>query len=168
MMTIDPRLWNFASPALARAATCVLLAAMVALAPACARTPEEAPEPEAEEPEPTMGEPRVFFVQPLDGSTVSSPVTFTFGSENFMVEPVGDGAVHTGAGHFHVAVDGDCLEPGIVIPSAAPWIHFGDGSNEIEVPLEPGEHRFCVQVGDGEHRTLDGPGFSEAITITVE
>ena len=32
--------------------------------------------------------------------------------------------------------------------------------------LEPGSHRFCLQLGDGEHRTL--ADLSAVMTITVE
>ena len=112
-------------------------------------------------------EPRVFFVEPADGATVQSPVRFLFGAENFMIEPVGDGDIHPGAGHHHFGVDTDCLPAGTVIPDGDPsWIHFGTGSTEIDMQLEPGSHRFCLQVGDGEHRTLTD--LSEVITITVE
>jgi hypothetical protein len=113
------------------------------------------------------GEPRVFFVDPQDGDTVTSPVLLQFGAENFVIEPVGDGTVHEGMGHFHIAVNAPCLEPGIVIPTANPWIHFGDGSAEIEMQLPLGEATLCLQIGDGEHRTLGGEGLSSVITLNV-
>lgn len=113
------------------------------------------------------GEPRVYFVDPQDGDTVGTLVTLEFGAENFTIEPVGEGEIHEGAGHYHIGLDTDCLPPGEVIPQADPWIHFGDGSSEIEMQLTPGEHRLCLQVGDGEHRTLEGAGMSELITVTV-
>jgi hypothetical protein len=113
------------------------------------------------------GEPRVFFVAPEDGATVTSPVLLQFGSENFVIEPVGDGAIHDGMGHFHIAVNAPCLEPGIVIPTANPWVHFGDGSAEIEMQLPVGEATLCLQIGDGEHRTLGGEGLSSVITLNV-
>ena len=81
---------------------------------------------------------------------------------------MGDGAINEGAGHYHIAIDGECLEPGIVIPTADPWIHFGDGSDSIEIELSPGEHYLCLQIGDGEHRTLDEPGLSQYIMVHVE
>ena len=110
---------------------------------------------------------RVFFIEPQDGATVTSPVMITFGNENFSIEPVGDGEIHQGAGHYHIGVNTDCLEPGIVIPQGEPWIHFGDGSSKIDLQLPPGEATLCLQVGDGEHRTLEGEGMSEVITIDV-
>jgi hypothetical protein len=114
--------------------------------------------------------PRVYFVEPTDGAVISAaePVHVMFEVENFEIEPVGEGMIHEGFGHHHLAIDGECLPPGTVIPTAEPWIHFGDGSNMIEVPLTPGQHTLTLQIGDGEHRTLDEPGLCTSITVTVE
>ena len=109
--------------------------------------------------------PRIFFIEPEDGATVTSPVSFKFGHENFTIEPKGE--VHAGAGHHHIGVGIDCLPPGEAIPEADPWVHFGDGSAEIEMQLLPGEHKLTIQIGDGEHVTLDEPGLCQTITITV-
>lgn len=134
---------------------------------------EEAAEPEAMEEEmdmemdeETSDGPRVFFIEPADGDTVTSPVTFTFGHENFTIEPKGD--IHAGAGHHHIGIDTECLPPGEAIPEADPWVHFGDGSATIEMQLPAGEHTLTIQIGDGEHVTLDEPGLCQTITVTVE
>ena len=111
--------------------------------------------------------PRAFFVGLASGDTVPLLAELEFGVENFGIEPVGDGFVHEGMGHFHLGVDTDCLDPGVIIPTAAPWIHFGDGNNLIEIDLEPGRHRLVVQIGDGEHRTLDEPGLCQVIEVTA-
>ena len=37
----------------------------------------------------------------------------------------------------------------------------------IEMQLEPGEHTLTIQIGDGEHVTLDEPGLCTSVTITV-
>ena len=129
---------------------------------------DDSPAMEQDEPPASAaGAPRVFFVEPVDGAVLSSPVQMSFGAENFIIEPAGDETVHEGAGHMHIGIDTDCLPPGVVIQKASPWIHFGDGSMQIEMQLEAGTHRLCLQVGDGEHRTLDDPGMSDEITITV-
>ena len=114
------------------------------------------------------GAPRVYFDGLENHDTIPSLVTLNFAAENFTIEPVGDGAINEGAGHYHIAIDGECLEPGIVIPTADPWIHFGDGSSSIELELPLGEHYLCLQIGDGEHRTLDEPGLSQYIMVHVE
>ena len=53
--------------------------------------------------EESSGAPRVFFAEPSDGATVTSPVTFTFGHENYTIEPKGE--VHAGAGHHHIGLE---------------------------------------------------------------
>jgi hypothetical protein len=111
------------------------------------------------------GAPRVWFIQPEAGEEVTSPVHLEFGSENINIEPKGD--VHMGAGHHHVGVDTECLPAGEIIPEAAPWVHLGDASAAMDMQLPPGEHTLTLQIGDGEHRTLDEPGLCETITITV-
>ena len=126
-------------------------------------TEETEPEPAAEE---ESGAPRIFFMEPADGATVSSPVTFTFGHENYTIEPKGD--IHEGAGHHHIAINTECLPPGEAIPEADPWVHFGDGSATIEMQLPAGEQTLTIQIGDGEHVTSDEPGLCQTITITVE
>jgi hypothetical protein len=140
-------------------------AAEPAEAPAAA--PEEATaEEHADHPAPGPGA-RIFFVEPANGATVTSPVRIVFGAENFIIEPRGDGAIHPGAGHHHIGLDTHCLPPGEIIPEAAPWVHFGDGKSEIEFQLPPGEHHLVAQVGDGEHRTLDQPGLCAELHVIV-
>lgn len=114
------------------------------------------------------GEPRVFFEQPRDGEVLTSPVEVVFGSQNIEVGAIPDefDAPRGGVIHYHLGYDTDCLPVGTVVPEADPWIHFGDGGNEIEMPLPPGEYRLTVQAGDDEHRTLEG--LCETIQITVE
>jgi hypothetical protein len=113
--------------------------------------------------------PRVFFIEPENGATVSTPVLLKFGVENFTIAPVVEPPViQEGVGHFHIAIDGECVKPGEIIPKADPYIHFGDGTSEIEVLLLPGTHRICLQIGDGEHRVPTGPGMTTEMTITVE
>ena len=134
-----------------------------------AADPETMPEPAMEEPateEAMSADPRVFFIEPSDGATVASPVTFTFGYENFVIEPKGD--IHDGAGHHHIGLNTECLPPGEAIPEADPWVHFGDGSATIDMQLPAGEHTLTIQIGDGEHVTLEEPGLCQTITITVE
>lgn len=147
----------------------VALCFTIACAPGGGGDENTAPEPAAEEAaEPEMdmgGAPRVWFITPEDGATVTSPVAFEFGSENIHIEPKGD--VHEGAGHHHIGVNTECLPAGELIPEADPWVHFGDGSAVIEMQLPPGEHTLALQLGDGEHRTLDEPGLCAVINITV-
>ena len=111
---------------------------------------------------------RVYFIQPQDGATVVSPVQLKFGAAYFKIEPVGDGEVHEGAGHLHLTVGAGCVESGKAITKAAPHIHFADRSKEIELELDAGTHRLCLQAADGEHTALAGEGMMEQISISVK
>lgn len=113
--------------------------------------------------------PRVFFVQPQDGATVKSPVTLEFGAESFQIAAVPPGevtATRPDLGHHHVAVDADCLPPGNVIPRAAPWVHFGDGKNVIDMQLPPGQHVLTLQIGDDLHQTIEGLCATISVNVT--
>ena len=112
--------------------------------------------------------PRVFFVQPQDGAAVKSPVMLEFGAESFQIAAVPQGTVtetRPNLGHHHVGVDTDCLPPGTAIPRAAPWVHFGDGKNVIDMQLPAGQHRLTLQIGDDLHQTIEG--LCSTITVTV-
>jgi hypothetical protein len=112
--------------------------------------------------------PRVFFVQPADGATVQSPVHLEFGAADFQIAAVPQGTVtetRPALGHHHVGVDTDCLPTGTAIPRAAPWVHFGDGKNVIDMQLPAGQHRLTLQVGDDLHRTIEG--LCSTITVNV-
>jgi len=111
---------------------------------------------------------RVFFVSPANGATETSPVSFEFGVEGLDISPVPEEVEQPrdGIGHCHIGFNTECLPVGEELPRADPWVHFGDGSSTFESLLDPGEHTFAVQIGDDEHRTLEG--LCDTITITVE
>ena len=116
------------------------------------------------------GPPRVFFEIPINETDhpTEVPLAFTFGIENFQIGAVPEEASmpRSGVGHYHLGVNAECLPGGEIIPKADPWIHFGDGSDGMEMQLEGGEYRFSVQIGDDEHRTIEG--LCETITIRME
>jgi hypothetical protein len=134
--------------------------------PSQSAQPAESAAPPASPP-PAGGAGRVFFVQPKDGETVKSPVRFEFGAEQIAISPVPATVdkVRPGMGHHHLGVDTDCLPVGEVIPKASPWIHFGDGKTVIDMQLSPGPHKFALQLGDDEHRTMEG--LCQVINVTV-
>ena len=123
---------------------------------------------------------RVSFVEPKDGATLSSKslTKFVFASDAYQIGAVPAGEVKEARpdiGHFHLGVDSDCLPAGTVIPkaeagaaagTAGSWIHFGTGTDNIEMSLTPGAHKFSVQVGDDLHRAVEG--LCETINVTVE
>ena len=99
---------------------------------------------------------------------VAQPVYRALGVENFQISPVPEDASspREGLGHYHLGYNTECLPAGEIIPAADPWTHFGDGSDGMEMQLEGGEYRFSVQIGDDEHRTIEG--LCETITIRME
>lgn len=114
--------------------------------------------------------PRVFFVEPKNGATVTSPLHLKFGSEGIEISPVPAGEVKTarpGMGHYHLGIEQSCLPQGQTIVKGTPsWVHFGDGKSEFDTQLAPGTHKLALQIGDDMHNTL--PGTCETITVTVK
>ena len=113
--------------------------------------------------------PRVSFVQPQDGATVKSPVHLEFGAQDFTIAAVPQGTVtetRPSLGHYHIGVDAECLPTGTAIPRAAPWVHFGDGKNVIDMQLPAGMHKLTLQVGDDLHKTIEGLCTSISVNVT--
>src|ERR1051326_3715985 len=114
--------------------------------------------------------PRVFFIEPKNNATVSSPVHMKFGSEGIEIAAVPPGDVTTarpGKAHYHVGIDQNCLPPGKNIVKGTPsWVHFGDGKDVFDTQLTPGKHKLALQLGDDLHNTL--PGACQVITVNVK
>ena len=116
-----------------------------------------------------LGPPRVFFISPEDNEELAADlaVTFEFGSENFQISaiPINNESARENIGHYHLGVNTDCLPPGEFVPMADPWMHFGNGSNTIDMQLEPGQHTFTLQAGNDKHRTFED--LCETIEIKI-
>ena len=116
--------------------------------------------------------PRVFFVEPKNGATVTSPLHMKFGSEGIKIDKVPEGEitkaqVRPGVAHYHVGIDQDCLPNNKEIVKGTPsWVHFGDGKDVFDTQLTPGRHKLALQLGDDLHVTM--PGTCEVITVTVK
>ncbi len=113
---------------------------------------------------------RVWFAEPKNGATVTSPVHMKFMSEGIEISPVPQGDVkepRPGMAHYHVGIDQDCLPPGKNIVKGTPsWVHFGDGKDTFDSQLTPGKHKLALQLGDDLHNTL--PGACQVITVNVK
>jgi uncharacterized protein DUF4399 len=113
---------------------------------------------------------KVFFVEPKNGATVSSPVHMKFGSSGIEISPVPPGDLketRPGMAHYHVGIDQACLPAGKNIVKGTPsWVHFGDGKDVFDSQLTPGKHKLAVQLGDDLHNTM--PGACQVINITVK
>lgn len=108
----------------------------------------------------------VFFITPVNGQTVSSPVTLKFGISGMAVAPAGDVTPNTG--HHHLLVDVELADASLPIPSDTNHLHFGKGQTETELELTPGTHRLQLVLGDANHVPHEPPVTSDPITITVE
>jgi len=115
---------------------------------------------------PAASQGRIFFVEPADGATVSSPVHVKMNAENFTVEPAGE--VRAGAGHLHIIVGGDCVAAGQAVPRDDTHLHYGNGQLEADLEIAPGDYRLCLQAANGAHVALAGDGMTQAINITVK
>ena len=119
---------------------------------------------------PAAGKARVFFVEPKNNATVTSPLHMKFGSAGIEIAAVPPGDVKTtrpGVAHYHVGIDENCLPAGKTIVKGTPsWVHFGDGKSEFDTQLTPGKHKLALQLGDDLHNTL--PGTCSVITVSVK
>lgn len=139
----------------------VALAAFAA-APAVA---QDTPAPETAE---------LYFIDPEDGATVSSPVTVRFGLAGMGVAPAGTEKENTG--HHHLLIDRPPLGEGefgeeeftLALPNDDNHKHFGGGQTEASIDLAPGSHTLQLVLGDLGHVPHNPPVVSEQITITVE
>ena len=116
------------------------------------------------------GKVTVFFIEPKNNATVTSPLHMKFGSEGITIAAVPAGEVTTvrpGVAHYHVGIDQDCLAPGKNIVKGTPsWVHFGDGKDVFDSQLTPGKHKLALQLGDDLHNTM--PGTCTVITVNVK
>ncbi len=107
----------------------------------------------------------INFASPTNGETVQATVEVTMVANGLTVEPAGE--IHENAGHFHLLVDTDFLEPGELIPFDETHIHFGQGQTTTTVELEPGVHTLRLQFANGAHIALEGDQYRDEITVTV-
>ena len=116
----------------------------------------------------------VYFIQPSNGESVSSPVTVVFGLNGMGVAPAGTEKEMTG--HHHLLINRPPFGEGesgaeeleYAIPSDDNHRHFGGGQTQTVVELEPGAHTLQLVLGDMGHVPHATPVMSEVITITVE
>ncbi|WP_197493286.1 DUF4399 domain-containing protein [Woeseia oceani] len=109
---------------------------------------------------------RLYFIEPTDGATVTSPVRIEFGLDGMDVVPAGTEAPMSG--HHHVIIDAELPAFDQPIPADEHHVHFGDGRTVTDLPLAPGEHTLQLLLGDHLHIPHQPPVSSEVITITVE
>jgi hypothetical protein len=107
-----------------------------------------------------------YIVSPMDGATVSSPVTVVFGLKGMGVAPAGVTKEKTG--HFHLIIDSELPPAGKPIGKSDKLVHFGGGQTETSVKLSKGTHTLQLLMGDAAHVPHKPAVKSEKITVTVE
>ena len=107
----------------------------------------------------------VYFIEPTNGATVSSPFKVRFGLKGMEIKPAGDQI--TGTGHHHLLINQENIGPGQIIPVDDTHIHFGKGQTEAEVKLPPGTYKLTMQFADGFHLSY-GKDMSATLTVTVK
>ncbi|MEZ5499729.1 MAG: DUF4399 domain-containing protein [Steroidobacteraceae bacterium] len=107
----------------------------------------------------------VFIIEPVDGATVTNPVTVRFGAEGVAIVKAGDTAPNSG--HHHLLIDTGLPDLSQPIPNDEQHRHFGGGQTETQIELAPGEHSLTLLLGDYLHIPHDPPVVSETIHITV-
>ena len=107
----------------------------------------------------------VYFVQPADGATLTSPFTVKFAVVGMEVKPAGE--IMTGTGHHHLLINDAAIKAGELVPVDATHIHFGKGQTETEVKLPPGAYKLTMQFANGAHQSF-GPEMAKTITVTVK
>ena len=108
---------------------------------------------------------KVYFIQPKDGASVTSPVQVVMGLSGMGIAPAGVDSPDTG--HHHILIDADALNPDMPIPADDKHRHFGRGQTETTLELTPGKHTLQLVLGDRNHTPHDPPVMSPKITITV-
>ncbi len=108
---------------------------------------------------------KVFFIEPKDGATVTSPFKVVFGVSGMAVEPAGE--IKPDSGHHHLLINAGPMKEGEVIPADATHLHFGKAQTETEVTLAPGNYTLTMQFANGAHQSY-GPRMSETIHILVK
>jgi len=108
----------------------------------------------------------VFFIDPTDGATLSSPVSVKFGISGMAVAPAG--TMTPATGHHHLLIDTQLADTSLPVPSDDNHLHFGKGQTETTLDLPAGSHTLQLVLGDGNHIPHDPPVTSGVITITVE
>ncbi len=110
---------------------------------------------------------RIYFIEPADGQTVSSPVAVKFGLSGMGVAPAG--TVRANTGHHHLLIDVEQL-PALdkPVPSDQNHRHFGGGQTETQLELAPGTHTLQLLLGDATHTPHSPAVLSKKITITVQ
>lgn len=115
---------------------------------------------------PSPADAKVYFIEPADGATVSSPVKVVFGLSGMGVAPAGTQV--EGTGHHHLLVGEPTVDVAAPLPATEQVIHYGKGQTETLLTLKPGKHTLQLVFADWKHQPFNPSVASQKITITVK
>ena len=125
----------------------------------------EPPTGEIVRPQATIG-PSVQFVSPLDGATVTNPVTVRMAIAGLRFARTSEPA-QRGYGHLVLILDGAPPPAGEVVPQGPNVIHLDDASHVVTLPtMAPGPHALTVLFADSDELFADAT-LTQTITLTV-
>lgn len=120
----------------------------------------------AQERTPAPENAELYFISPVDGATLSNPITVRFGLNSMGVAPAG--IKYDDTGHHHLLVDTELPSLDFPIINDENHLHFGAGQTEVTLELSPGAHTLQLLLGDFAHIPHEPAVMSQRITITVE
>lgn len=120
----------------------------------------QAPSAQTGKPSYTPGpdDPAIFFLEPIEGDSVSSPMPVRFGVSRLDLADK----------QIFLVIDQACVAAGGVMTPDAQHLVYKQGRSSLALELSAGQHRLCLQVADNSGVVLDGPGMLQVIDIIVE
>lgn len=108
----------------------------------------------------------VGFVSPLDGDTVSNPITVNLAVGGLRLQKAGE-PVTAGFGHLGIVIDGPVPAEGTTFTADATHLDLANAEHAATLPsLRPGAHTLSVVFMNAAN-VSSGPLLSETIHITV-
>jgi hypothetical protein len=127
----------------------------------------ETPLPTLVQPSRSIQATGVGFVSPLEGDTVTNPITVNLVVGGLRLQKAGE-PVTAGFGHLGVVIDGPVPAEGATFTADATHLDLSNGEHAVTLPeLTPGAHTLSV-VFMNAGNISSGPLLSETIRITVE
>ena len=115
----------------------------------------------------SASEKSVYFIAPIDGAKLTSPITIKFGLKGMGVAPAGVDRPNTG--HHHLLINlTELPDMTSSLPATDNIKQFGGGQTETTLKLPKGTHTLQLLLGDYAHVPHKAPVMSEKITITIE
>ncbi len=109
----------------------------------------------------------VGFVSPLDGDTVSNPITVNMAVGGLRLQKASE-PVTAGFGHLGVVIDGPVPAEGTTFTADATHLDLANAEHSATLPeLTPGAHTLSVVFMNAAN-VSSGPLLAETIHITVE